>query len=290
MDAGDAALNDPVGDLAIGVGPQPMPATDEPERPAGREGQGPPLLALDGFDGPLDQLLTLARAAQINLARLSLTALLAQLEAALRQAPATLPLGQKADWLVMAAWLLQLRSRLLLPADAQAEQDAAVEADQLLGRLAELQAMQVLAAWLERRPQLGRDVFIRGQPEILGVSVEPTPDLDIIEFLWASLALFDDGEPAPDTGAVYRPPPLPLYPVGEARTRILRLLAEAPGEVAFEMLLPDMPDLAEGETLPALQRRSAWSSTFVASLELAKQGDVVLAQEGTFQPIHLTRV
>ena len=208
----------------------------------------------------------------------------------MRQAPATLPLGQKADWLVMAAWLLQLRSRLLLPADAQAEQDATAEADQLLGRLAELQVMQALAAWLERRPQLGRDVFVRGQPEILGVSAEPTPDLDIIEFLWASLTLFDDSEPPPDTGAVYRPPPLSLYPAGEARARILRLLAESPGEVAFEKLLPDAPALAEGESSSAPRLRLAWSSTLVASLELAKQGDVVVGQAEAFQPIHLTRV
>jgi len=292
MDGADRT--DRVGEVATSALLQPMPAVDEPD---GTEGQGTPRLALDGFDGPLARLLTLARAQQVDLAGLSLTALLAQLEAALRRAPATLPLGQKADWLVMAAWLLQLRSRLLLPADAPAQQDATTEADQLRGRLVELQAIQTLAAWLECQPQLGRDVFARGNPpsraqspERFGVSVEPTADLDIIEFFWASLALFDDGEPAPDTGTVYRPPPLALYPVGEARDRILRLLAAAPGEVSLEQLLPDPPELAEGEALPPLQRRSAWSSTFAASLELAKQGDVVVAQEGTFQPIHLTRV
>jgi segregation and condensation protein A len=160
----------------------------------------------------------------------------------------------------------------------------------LRGRLAELQAMQALAAWLERQPQLGQDVFARGTPEVFGVSVEPTPDLDVIEFLWASLALFGDGEPAPDPTPFYRPPPRALYPVNEARARILRRLAEAPGEVAFALLLPDAPELAEGRSLPALQLRSAWSSTFAASLELAKQGDVVVTQEGLFRPIHLARV
>jgi segregation and condensation protein A len=254
-----------------------------------QEAQEIPLLALDGFSGPLERLLTLARAQQVDLARLSLTALVEQLAAALRQAPATMPLGQKADWVVMAAWLLQLRSGLLLPADAPAQQDAKAEADLLRSRLVDLQAVQALAAWLDRRPLLGRDVFARGQPEIFGVSVEPTPELDIIEFLWASLALFDDGEPEPDTDAVYRPPPLALHPVSEARLRILRRLAKASGEISFEQLLPEPPDLAESETLPALRRRSAWSSTFAASLELAKQGDVVVAQEEAFQPIHLAR-
>jgi segregation and condensation protein A len=288
MDGSGTDLTDRVGEVATSVGPQPLPAAEAALEES--EGQGTPLLALDGFDGPLEWLLTLARAQQIDLAQLSLTALFEQLEAALQQAPATLPLGQKADWLVMAAWLLQLRSRLLLPAGAPAQQDAAAEADQLRGRLVELQATQALAGWLECRPQLGRDVFTRGQPEVFGVLVEPTPDLDIIEFLWASLALFGDGEPALDTTPFYRSPPRALYPVSEARARILRRLAEVRGEVAFALLLPDAPELAEGESLSALQLRSAWSSTFAASLELAKQGEVVVTQEGLFRPIHLVRV
>ena len=294
MDGSGTELTDRVGAVATSAGPQPLPAADEPERP---QAQGTPLLALDGFDGPLERLLTLARAQQVDLSRISLIALLEQLEAALRQTPVTLPLGQKADWLVMAAWLLQLRSQLLLPAGAPAQQDAVVEADQLRGRLVERQATQALAGWLERRPQLGRDVFARGDPPsraqspaVFGVSVEPTPDLDIIDFLWASLALFGDGEPAPDPTPFYRPPPRALYPVNEARARILRRLAEVRGEVAFALLLPDAPELAEGQSLPALQLRSAWSSTFAASLELAKQGDVVVTQEGLFRPIHLARV
>ena len=140
--------------------------------------------------------------------------------------------------------------------------------------------MQALAIWLERQPQLGHDVFARGLPEVFGVSVEPTPDLDIIEFLWASLALFDDGEPAPDTAAVYRPPRWRCIPLARPVTRILRRLAEAAGAVAFEQLLPDAPELAEAGSLAALRRRSAWSSTFAASLELAKQGEVAVAQAG----------
>jgi segregation and condensation protein A len=95
------------------------------------------------------------------------------LTTALRQAPATFPLGQKADWVVMAAWLVQLRTRLLLPADAPGQHEAAAEADQLRGRLVALEAMQALAGWLERRPQPGHDVFARGRPELFGISVRP---------------------------------------------------------------------------------------------------------------------
>ena len=285
MDGSGTGLTDRGDAAGSSQGPQPTSSVDGLKG----ESDGTPRLAVDGFDGPLAWLLTLARTQQIDLAKLSLSALLAQLSAALRQAPATMPLGQKADWLVMAAWLLQLRSRLLLPADTSAQQNAALETDQLRGRLVELQAMQALAAWLENRPQLGCDVFARGQSELFGVSVEPTPDLDIVEFLWASLALFEDSESTPDTDPVYRPPPLALYVVGEARARILCRLAAAPGEIAFEQLLPEPPQRVEGEARVALRRRSAWSSTLAASLELAKQGDVVVAQEGAFQPIQLAR-
>jgi segregation and condensation protein A len=81
-----------------------------------------------------------------------------------------------------------------------------------------------------------------------------------------------------------------FFSLRTTRDRILRRLADASGEVAFDQLLPDAPEPAEGDPLDALRRRSAWSSTFAASLELAKQGDVVVAQAGPFQPIHLAPV
>ena len=81
-----------------------------------------------------------------------------------------------------------------------------------------LQAAQALAAWLERRPQFGWDSFVRGRPEIFGVSLEATPVLDAVEFLWASLALFDDGTADPDTVGVYRSVRADLHTVAEART------------------------------------------------------------------------
>ena len=256
-------------------------------------GQGAsPFLRLDGFTGPLDHLLTLARTQKIDLATLSLTALVDQLTAALRQASMALSLGQKGDWVVMAAWLVQLRTRLLLPADALGQQAAAVDAEQLLNQLTTLQAMQGLASWLERRPQLGQEVFARGQPEVFGVSADAGPAIDVIAFLWASLALFDE-DPVADTTTVYRPAPFNLYPVAEARERILRVLGTMPDGALLETLLPD----AENTTAPAaqpashvaLRRRSGWSSTFVASLELARQGAVVLGQGGDFQPIHVAQ-
>jgi segregation and condensation protein A len=246
-----------------------------------------PFLALGGFSGPLDRLLILARAQQADLAKISLTALVDQLAAALRQAPAAIPLGEKANWVVMAAWLVQLRARLLLPADAPAAQQAAAAAGALRERLAALQQMQALALWLERRPQLGRDVFVRGQPESFGYSVAAGQAIDVIEFLWASLALFDDETDAPDTAAVYRPVPLDLHTVADARERILRLLGENPDGAPFERLLPAPSETADSGLRRTPRRRSAWSSTLMAGLELVRQGAVVTIQEADFQAIHV---
>jgi segregation and condensation protein A len=235
----------------------------------------------------LDHLLTLARAREIDLSRLPLSVLIDQLAAALREAPPATPLGEKGDWVVMAAWLVQLRSLLLLPPDAPARQDAAAAAEELRGHLVDLQAMRTLAAWLERRPLLGHDVFPRGRPELFGISVDGGQAIDVVAFLWASLELFDDGSAAPDTAIIYRPVHLELFNVADARERILRRLADAPGGASLDQLLPN--DI-EPESRPAIRRRSAWSSTFVASLELARQGDVALHQEGFPDPIHVSSI
>ena len=186
--------------------------------------------------------------------------------------------------MVTASWLVLLRSGLLLPADAPALRAAETEADRLRRRLLRLQQMQALAGWLDRRPQLGHDVFARGQPELLGSWTEAEHEIDVIEFLWASLALFDEGSEGADTSSVYRPAWLDLHSVPGAQTRILRLLAETPQGRILAGLLPEAAE-EPGAVRAALRRRSAWASTFAASLELARQGEVVLAQEAIFSPI-----
>lgn len=260
--------------------------TADPEAEPSGEAGGP-VLALEGYNGPLDRLLILARAQQIDLARIPLGAFVNQLVAALERAPPTTPLSQKGDWVVMGSWLLQLRSLLLLPAGSPDQQAAETEAAQLRDRLVELRAMQGLAAWLDRRPQLGRDVFTRGQPDIVGPSVETAPAVDVVEFLWASLALFDDDQTPADTTSRYRPRRLNLHSVQDARARILRRLAERPESHRLERLLPDEPATPTPDTPAALRRRSAWSSTFAASLELAKQGEAVLDQADFLGPIQV---
>ena len=252
------------------------------------EGKGPtPRIAFAGYDGSLARLLTLARARRIDLSKIPVLQLADQLVAAMRDAAT--PLAQKGDWVVMAAWLVQLRSLLLLPADNLTRKAATEEADRFRDRLSGLAEIQALAAWLDRRPRLGRDVFDRGEPpEGLGVTAETGAEIDVIEFLWASMALFDDGEPGPDVSETYRPPWRELYSIAAARARILTLLAETPDGRSLEALLPD-ESAADGMPVdPGLRKRGAWASTLIAGLELAKRGEVALAQKDIFAAIHVS--
>jgi segregation and condensation protein A len=142
-------------------------------------------------------------------------------------------------------------------------------------------------AWLEGRPQLGPAVFVRSQPESLGTAVEPAPLAFVIEFLWAPMALFDDAPQDAAIATVYHPPWQALYSSVEARQRVLALLAALPHGAWLDQLLP--VDRIAGD-LPAhigLRRRSAWASSFLAGLELARQGVAVLTRDGPFAPIHL---
>jgi segregation and condensation protein A len=115
----------------------------------------------------------------------------------------------------------------------------------------------------------------------------PEQAVDVVEFLWASLALFDDDTAAADTATVYQARPFELYQVAEARERILRRLAEAPEGALLERFLPDPTDIPESGARGKLRLRSAWSSTFIAGLELAKQGAVLLGQGEDFEAIHV---
>ncbi len=247
---------------------------------------GSPHLTLDGFDGSLALLLAQARSHQIDLSTLRLPELIDQLAERLERARATIPLGHQADWVVMASWILLLRSDLLLPRDAPAQQAAERRASDLRDRLVALQEIQALGAWLDQRPQLGRDVFARGRSEAIGSVVGGSIEVDMIAFLWACLEQFDDPADVVDTRPIYRLPALDLYGIPEARDRILRLLAESGEPLSLDQLLPGSnQQMAQPTTETQLRKRSAWSSTFVASLELAKQGDVALAQAENFDPI-----
>lgn len=126
-----------------------------------------PIVHLEGFDGPMDLLLELARAQKVDLWRISILQLVEQYLAVVRAAQGMVRLEQAADWLVMAAWLAWLKSRLLLPEDDEEATDAEEAAALLHERLLELERMVQLGRWLGARDQLGLEVFERGQAESL---------------------------------------------------------------------------------------------------------------------------
>ena len=252
---------------------------------AGGAGEGPHL-ELDGFSGPLALLLSLARAHAIDLARLSLADCIGQLTAVLDRMGPEPPLVQRADWLVMAAWLVLLRSRSLLPTASPAEDHSV---DQPPDPAHALVAAQALAAWLDRRPQLGIDVFARGQPETVGSELDFRHEVDVIEFLWACAAQFEDDADFIDPSTPYHPARLALWTALDARQRILQLLAETSGDAPLERFLPALNAQSEAAVptpLP-LQRRSAMASTLIAGLELAREGLVTLHQPAPFAAISL---
>ena len=145
------------------------------------------LLRLDGFEGPLDLLLDLARGQKLDLAKISILSLVDQYLAVIEGAR-KIRLELAADWLVMAAWLTWLKSRLLLPKGHEAAEEGESAAEILAERLRTLQAMRLAAAWLGARPQLGHDIFARGLPEDLVDTDRSKLVLDIPGLLRAYLA------------------------------------------------------------------------------------------------------
>lgn len=238
---------------------------------------GAPEMRLGAWEGPLDLLLELARAQRVDLARLSILDLVEQFGAALERAVARrrAPLSRLGDWLVMASHLALLRSRLLLPTGSKEGEEARREAEVLRRRLADREFVRRLADWLERRPQLGREVFPRGAAEEPEAVNEAVPRADATALLRACLAVLELPMPV----GAYRPAPLPLWRVQEALARLRRLLPAAPEGAALEHFLPDVPaDRPDA----VLRRRAALASTLLAGLEMVREGSAVLAQEAAF--------
>ena len=235
------------------------------------------MLRLEGFEGPLDLLLELARAQKVDLARISILSLVEQYLAVIEGAR-RVRLELAADWLVMAAWLTWLKSRLLLPADAAADEDGEQAAEVLAQRLRDLHAMRAAAGWLGNRPLLGRDVFARGAPEDLTEIDRSRLALDLPGLVRAYLAACRRAS----ANRRYRPPPLTLWTVQDALARLGAMLGGLADWTGLERFLP-------AELSGALARRAAVASTLVAGLELARGGVLRVAQEQPFGPILLRR-
>jgi segregation and condensation protein A len=233
-------------------------------------GEGELIVNLEGFEGPLDLLLSLARDQKVDLRRISMVALVDQYLAHVAQAR-RLRLELAADYLVMAAWLAYLKSRLLLPEPPAGEEPTGQEmADALSWQLRRLEAMQEAGVRLMARPQLGKDIFSRGVRRAVW-------DVKLYDLLAAY------GHPLRPKGAdTYQIEPMQFFSVEEAAERLGRMLGIAIDWQSLEAFLP------AGLTDPT-RRRSALAATFVAGLQLAKDGSVELRQAERFGPIYLRK-
>lgn len=238
------------------------------------------VLALDGFEGPIDLLLNLAREQKLDLSTIAILPLAEQYLAYIASAR-KLRLEIAGDYLVMAAWLAFLKSRLLLPEPktSEGEPDPAAMAEALKFQLLRLEAMQKAAKQIQELPQLGSEVFLRGAPEPMEIEEKPVYFLPIQDLLSSLAAPMRRRKP--DN---YNIAPTRLYSMEESVERMRGLLGVMPSWSVLRNFMP----LISGEG-PILEQRSAIASTFAATLELVKNGELELRQDGTFAPIYVRR-
>ncbi len=228
-------------------------------------------LSLDGWEGPLDLLLTLARVQKVDLHQISILALVEQYLAYLEGAR-KLRLEIAADYLVMAAWLAYLKSCLLLPRDPEADPTPEELAMRLQLRLQQLDAMRDAGARLMGRDRLGRDVFARGAPE--GLRLVRKSDWQVSPFdLFAAYGVVK----ARTQPAMHVVHDRRVMTLDDALERVSRLVGATLDWTVLESFLPSSDDAAF--------LKSALASSFVAALELARQGRLEIAQEQPFAPL-----
>ena len=233
-------------------------------------------LELDGWEGPLDLLLDLARRQKVDLRQISILALVDQYLGYIDRAEA-LRLELAADYLVMAAWLAYLKSALLLPKEEQEDPSPEELALKLQLRLARLGAMREAAARLMARDRVGRDVFVRGEPEGLRVDRRNAWRVE-----WYDLVQAYGQVKARTAPAIHMVRERPVMTLDSALERVSAMLGMKLQWLELRDFLPP-----QGE--PRL-RKSALASSFVAVLELARLGKAELRQEAVFGPLHARKV
>ena len=230
---------------------------------------------VDGFEGPLDLLLELARRQKVDLARISILELANQYLDFVETAR-KLRLELAADYLVMAAWLAYLKSRLLLPEPPKAEGDEVADlAEQLARRLLKLEEMRRAGEALINRSRLGRDVFARGAPEGIVMQRAFVFEASLFDLLSTYAA-----QAQKRARTTVRMKPREVWSLAEAREALMGLVGEATEWTALDGWLVKF--CAERKMM-----RSARASSFAASLEMVREGLIELRQEATFQPIYL---
>lgn len=240
-------------------------------------------LDLDVYEGPIDVLLTLAREQKVDLKQISILKLAEQYLEFIERVKAQAErfrLEIAADYLVMAAWLAFLKSRLLLPVPPEAAPDEPTPAEMaaaLSFQLRRLQAMQDVGSRLMARAHLGRDVFANGHPDGLRTVNKPVWDVNLYELLKA----YGDFRKRVDSHAVLQIEATELYSMEVALERISTMLGRVPDWAALQTFLPP--------GLQGLIGRSALSATFAASLELVRTGRLQLRQDRLFGPIFVRK-
>lgn len=236
------------------------------------------ILDIDGFEGPLHLLLELARMQKVDLARISILELAEQYIAFIKSAQ-DLRIELAADYLVMASWLAYLKSRLILPRPEGGKLMPEVEeqAGHLAFRLQRLEAMRIAGEALHKLSMTGQQVFVRGAPEGLRSQTTPLYQAKLYDVIKA----YGDIRSKATIRNIKLHKPLVLA-LDEARHRLERALRHSLKWVLFEGLLPH-----SGEFTEKLPRRSIQASSFLASLELAKEGKLEIRQSKAFAPVYL---
>ena len=236
------------------------------------------IIDVAGFEGPLDLLLQLARNQKVDISKISILALAEQYLEFIRAAR-RMKLELAADYLVMAAWLAYLKSRLLLPQIPEGDETPAEElAARLAYRLQRLQVMREAGAQLMARNQLGRDVFARGAPEPLVVETKHEYADNLVDLLKA----YAERRQKVAAHGHYEIRRLPIWTVKEARAALERLIGAMDDWGRFDSWLSEY--LVEPDRRP-----SVIASSFSASLELVREGVVEIRQQEAFQPIYMRR-
>lgn len=231
-----------------------------------------------GFEGPLDLLLTLSRTQKVDLRRISVLQLAEQYLGFVTQARA-LRIELAADYLVMAAWLAFLKSRLLLPPEPGEDGPSAEDlAAHLAFQLERLAAMREAAARLMARDQLGRDFFARGHPEALSTRTDVTYEATLLDLMRAYARIRTKDEFRPYAFDRHN-----VYTMEQALDRMRGLIGYAGDWAELTQFLP------EGWDSSPARRRSATAAHFAAILELAKRGQVKIRQSETFSPIQIRK-
>lgn len=235
----------------------------------------PFVIDVDGFEGPIDLLLSLARDQKVDLARISIVQLADQYLAFIARAR-EISIDLAADYLVMAAWLAYLKSRLLIPSVGTEEEPTGEEmAAALAFKLQRLEAIRKAGERLVARPRLGQDVFARGMSEPVEVEQKTVFEVTLYDLLRA----YADNRRRRDATSLLIAP-MPLYSLEEAMESLRRLVGATPEWSELWRFLPT------GLRDP-LVARSALATTFSACLELVKEGRIHMRQSGTFGPIHV---